>query len=445
MAKRKKRLPATPRLEDLSEAPYNPREIDEQSLDALKASLQEFGDIAGITWNRRTGHLVAGHQRMRGLRERYGDQLRMSRGVIQCPNGETFRVRVVDWPLKKEKAANVAANNPEIAGWFTDDIVDVLEAVDPGLMDSLRFDELLETLGEKAVRPAAEPEMPDKPKRPRTKKGDIWQMGDHRLLCASSTDAGAIEAFVDGDPVDFIFTSPPYNIGVEYDSHNDEPAGRDEYLAFLRSCIEAWLPHLRGGRFIGWNIAPVARTFHPWQICMMVDEIGLRYFRQIIWKKVGVPMPSWYHTANNLVARNFSPNFIHELVVLLSKGKPSRGGEIEGDPLCEHDVFDLAQSQATVDIPAGRKKTGAKSSLKTRAYKAHPAAYPTRLPGMFMAHFCDQGEIVADPFMGAGSTILAAEQRDRICIGAEIDPGYCDVAVERWQAMTGKKAKRRRS
>ncbi len=98
----------TPRLNDLAPAPYNPRDIDAEALAALTCSLGEFGDLSGITWNQRTGNLVTGHQRLRSLKERHGDVLKMRRGVIHA-GAETFRVRVVDWPLAKEKAANIAA------------------------------------------------------------------------------------------------------------------------------------------------------------------------------------------------------------------------------------------------------------------------------------------------------------------------------------------------
>ncbi len=144
--KTKTKKPRTPRLADLADAPYNPREIDAESFDGLTASLREFGDIAGITWNQRTGHLVSGHQRLRSLREKYGKTLRMARGVILTPDRDRFRVRVVDWPLRKEKAANVAANSPALAGLFTDDVAELLDAVPDGLFDDLRFDQLVAQL-----------------------------------------------------------------------------------------------------------------------------------------------------------------------------------------------------------------------------------------------------------------------------------------------------------
>jgi hypothetical protein len=108
-------------LEDLRPSPTNPRTITQEAQSGLKYSVESFGDISGITWNRRSGNLVCGHQRVKVLTEAggelksYGD-----REFIELPNNQRFPVRVVDWPEEKEAAANLAANNQEIAGQWVD-------------------------------------------------------------------------------------------------------------------------------------------------------------------------------------------------------------------------------------------------------------------------------------------------------------------------------------
>ena len=115
---------ATPQtLADLTSAPYNPRTINAKALDGLGYSMAEFGDLSGIVLNRRTGHLVAGHQRVKSLRARYGDiAIDPATHTIRTPEGHTFAVRLVDWPVRQEKAANVAANAPTIQGQWTQDL-----------------------------------------------------------------------------------------------------------------------------------------------------------------------------------------------------------------------------------------------------------------------------------------------------------------------------------
>ena len=141
-------------LEDLKPAPYNPREIADEALAGLTVSLEEFGDIAGIVWNQRTGNLVCGHQRIAALTAKYDGGLTMSGEIIHTPDGERFRVRVVDWPEDKEKLANLAANNPHIAGTFgrgLEELVRELEQTDvASLLEPLRIDELLDMAQPKA-------------------------------------------------------------------------------------------------------------------------------------------------------------------------------------------------------------------------------------------------------------------------------------------------------
>ena len=146
-------------IADLEAAPYNPRSIAPEALAGLKRSLGEFGDISGLVFNERSGNLVAGHQRLAALKAEHGDGLRFEGGAVVAPSGERFPVRVVDWPTAKEKAANVAANSPLLAGDWTDGL--------GGLLDELRLeaDDLFEglRLGELAGLEGAveEPPPPD--------------------------------------------------------------------------------------------------------------------------------------------------------------------------------------------------------------------------------------------------------------------------------------------
>ena len=139
-------MPRKPtKISDLKPAAYNPRFITDEALAGLKRSVEEFGDLSGITWNQRTGHLVTGHQRVKALTKRYGPDLAINGDWLETPDGERFRVRVVDWDETTEKAANVAANNHLIAGDFTDDlqgIIDELQDEIPDLVEDLRFEEL---------------------------------------------------------------------------------------------------------------------------------------------------------------------------------------------------------------------------------------------------------------------------------------------------------------
>ncbi|MFH1498845.1 MAG: ParB N-terminal domain-containing protein [Verrucomicrobiota bacterium] len=129
-------------IDDLRPAPYNPRKISDAAAKGLGASMERFGDLSGLVWNQRTGHLVAGHQRLAALRKRGA----VFSGGAVVVGGESFPVRVVDLSPTDEQAANLAANNPAIAGEFTDGVAGILaevKAADAALFESLRLGELL--------------------------------------------------------------------------------------------------------------------------------------------------------------------------------------------------------------------------------------------------------------------------------------------------------------
>ena len=142
-----------PTIEDLLADPRNPRAISEDAAEGLRASLTAFGDIAGLTWNQRTGQMVAGHQRLNALKaeaERRGVDLTVGDGSILLPAGdgkpaERFNLRVVDWTDQQQAAANLTANNPHIGGVFTNGLGSMLAEVEasmPELFASARMGEL---------------------------------------------------------------------------------------------------------------------------------------------------------------------------------------------------------------------------------------------------------------------------------------------------------------
>lgn len=144
-------------VDSLRPAPYNPRTITEEHARALSHSLTTFGDISGIVWNRRTGFLVAGHQRLDVLRRQYPDLTLVQDGdeyylITPAPPAapqHVFGVRIVDWDEATERAANLAANAPTLQGEFTSDAIALLEGIQqdtPEIARDLRFDDLLAAL-----------------------------------------------------------------------------------------------------------------------------------------------------------------------------------------------------------------------------------------------------------------------------------------------------------
>ena len=416
-------------INTLKPAEYNPRKASEKEVADVRASLTEFGFVDPIIANsnpKRKNIVIGGHLRLR---------VALLMGMTSVP------VHYVSLDEKRERELNLRLNR-NTGSWDWD----ALAEFDPALLVTAGFtmEELAFNFDLDATEDVVEDEPPPPPENPTSRTGDLWLLGEHRVLCGDSTRTQDVVRLMNGSLADFMFTSPPYNVGVAYSDHDDATAGWEPYGAFLRAAVDAWLPALARGRMIGWNIVSSPKTF-PHRQMVMMEDAGLTYVRNIVWNKVGVPFPLWHITRTNPVARNFHPNYTHEFVLLFSTGDIEKGATITLDDLCEHDVFKLHQTAATRDLADNPSATrtgahGGGDGLNTRARKAHPAAYPVRLPAMFASCLSDVGAVIVDPFLGSGSTLMAAENIGRACFGMEMAPQYVDVIVNRWQNATEKVA-----
>ncbi|MFT7653910.1 MAG: hypothetical protein ACI9UU_003024, partial [Candidatus Azotimanducaceae bacterium] len=175
------------RVSDLIPADYNPRDISETALQGLRNSVERFGLVEPIVWNKRTGKVVGGHQRLK---------------VLQQMGELETQVAVVDLNETEEKALNVALNNPAIAGDFTADLHTLLADINasmPELTDLLMLgdlaDQTKQLLSELSPNDGlTDPDdVPEPPIEPITQKGDLWVMGEHRLVCGDSADESTLE------------------------------------------------------------------------------------------------------------------------------------------------------------------------------------------------------------------------------------------------------------
>jgi DNA modification methylase len=270
--------------------------------------------------------------------------------------------------------------------------------------------------------------------------GDVFDLGPHRLICGDSSDAAQVSRLLRTDAADALFTSPPYNVGVNYATHDDATQTLDVYFAHLSRLAHVWATTLRKGRAFIWNVGVSPKTA-PHRHVAMLEGVGLTFVRQFIWQKTGVPVPTFYATRADPSVRRLTSNYTHEMVYVLTTGADLEIGAPQAlrNEVLEHDVFSVHQSQATVDIPAGAQRTGVQSNLDRRS---HPAAFPVALVIAFLQHYTAPGEIVVEPFAGSGSTLIACEQLGARCFAMELAAEYVQVAIDRWEAFTGQKAQK---
>jgi hypothetical protein len=212
----------TRRVADLVPAGYNPRTISPEALAGLGESIGRFGLVQPIIVNARTGNVVGGHQRLK---------------ILEAKGVEATDVVVVDVPEAEEKALNLALNSPRISGEWTAEALGLLEEVVgalPDLGESLRLLDLrgdLEKLFPQSGGDIVEDEVPEPPDDPVTKPGDLWLLGNHRLLCGDSGSEKDLDRLLDGAPVHLLNTDPPYNVKVEPRSNNAIAAGLSSFQA----------------------------------------------------------------------------------------------------------------------------------------------------------------------------------------------------------------------
>ncbi len=402
------------KLSDLTPDPTNPRDIDLAALEGLKFSVEEFGDLSGITWNERTGELVCGHQRVRALAEQYGDLEILDLGpgdaprfFLVTPKGGRFPVRDVDWDRKKQRAANLAANNPHIAGHFTDALQGQLKdlaAEDQELLRNLRLDELVV----EDIAPAPDPalnEAPPLPAEPKTKLGDLYILGRHRLFCGDCRFPENMAALMGGAQADLMVTDPPYNVDYVGKTKEAKKIQNDKmdnaaFLAFLQAVFGALYPHVKPG-------GP-AYVFHA-------DSEGENFRRAF--RESGFLLKQclpWVKDSMVLGRQDFQ--WQHEPILY---------GWKDG---AAHPWY------------ADRKQTTLWRFDRPTRSEDHPTMKPVEMIGYALRCSSRPGDLVLDTFGGSGTTLVACERARRTCCTMELDPKYCDVIVRRWEELTKQKA-----
>lgn len=436
------RAAGSARLQQITAAPYNPRKISPEALAGLKASLATFGDLSGFVINRRTGHIVCGHQRREALAgEDFGAvQWSAERTVEVGPPGKRFRagecrgtieidgkifgVRLVDWPMEFEKAANVAANATTIQGTFTEKLDELLLEIKreyPQLSDELLLAELLvgdEPVLDGLTDPDAIPVVG--PEDAVCGPGDLWELGEHRMICGDCADETLMNRLTSGSPADLVNTDPPYGIAVHTSVErgnllgekrrsrgHDRPLRNDAAKPEdYRKLLDRWMPaverSLRPGRsFYLWASDKNLGNYPP-----AIERAGLKWQQVIVWTK-GAPVLTRcdYMRDHEICFYGWKPGAAHRF---FKKGAS--------------DVWPVKRDKA--------------------AELVHLTQKPVELA--VRAIYCSslEGETVLDLFGGSGSTLIAAEQTGRVARVVEIDPVHCDTIIKRWEQFTGRKAKK---
>jgi DNA modification methylase len=369
-------------INKINPAVYNPRKDlkpGDSEYEKLKKSITEFDLVEPLILNKRGNVLIGGHQRLKVLKE-------MGRTEVE--------VSVVDLPPAKEKALNIALN--KISGsWLLPELKDILQEIDTGEFDieitgfdEKEIEDLINQLHQPEDGLTDDDEVPE-PQESICKPGDLWVLGEHRLLCGDATVVTDVERLMAGEKADMVFTDPPY--GIKRDKGFEGFGGFGKPIARRRYEDNNWD-----------SKPPEKDTF---------DLILLQAPAALI----------------------FGGNF-------LSDRLPLNGHWLVWDKLNTMPTFgDCELVWTNIKRSSVKKYVFEYNGLIGKEKERY---HPTQKPiGLLTAILTDyKGNIILDTFGGSGSTLIACEKLNRKCRMMEIDTGYTSVIIERWTAFTGKDA-----
>lgn len=379
--------------------PYarNSRTHSDEQVAQIAASIKEWGFTNPILVDV-DGEIIAGHGRLLAAQKLGLDE-------VPC-------ITAVGWSEAQKKAYVIADNKLALnAGWDNDMLsIEFAELKDMDfdlVLTGFDADELANLLQEPEKEGLTdEDDVPEAPEQPVTVEGDVWILGNHRLMCGDSTSIDAMEKLCEGQLVDMWLTDPPYNVAYEGKTKDaltieNDAMGNDEFRQFLRDSYSAADAVMKSGAvFYIWHADSEGYNFRG-----AAFDIGWQIRQCLIWKKQTMVMGRQdYHWKHEPCLYGWKDGAAHlwstdrKQTTILEFDRPSRNAE-------------------------------------------HPTMKPVELFAYQMQNNTKGDDLVLDSFAGSGTTAIACEKFNRRARLMELDPVYCDVIVKRWQDFTGKTAK----
>jgi len=401
-------------LDDLREIPNKVRKLRQDHVEEISRSIGAHGFCDPILIS---GNLIIdGNARVAAAR-----QLGLAEvPAIQCQHLSQTEIRTL------RLATNRIAEKGE---WDLDELkVEFEELIEVGADLELTGFSLEETdiILADSIDPENSPAADDRePKLPVvTQLGDIWLMGDHRVICGSALEPSVFDMLMEGGQADAVSVDPPFNVKIKGNvsglgkTVHDEFAmasgemAREEFREFLLQPIKLQSSHLREGS--------VLFIFMDWRSIGLLIEVGeaagLTLINLAVWYKQSGGMGALYRSS-------------HELIAVFCKGDRPHTNNVA--------LGKNGRDRQNVWCAPGANRPGSSANAML---KHHATPKPVELICDAILDVTSRGEVVIDSFLGSGTTLIAAEKTGRICRGIELEPRFVDVSVRRWEEFTGKRA-----
>lgn len=373
----------------------NYRKHDDRNLKLIKKSLKECGAGRSILLDAE-GEIIAGNATYKTAKE-----ANIPVKIIETDGKELIAVKRTDLKTEDKKRKKLALLDNSTSDKVEWDLDNLSADFDLGELSEFGLEELSEVVEQGEV---IEDEVPNAEEvESKVKKGDIWQLGDHRLMCGDSTVITDVEKLMNGEKADLLLTDPPYNVNYEGGNglkiENDN-MGDEKFKEFLKEAFTcANIVMKEGASFYIWHADSEGYNFRS-----ACKEVGLQVRQCLIWNK------------NALVMGRQDYQWKHE---------PCLYGWKEGAP---HTWLSDRKQTTVLDFDRPTKNL------------EHPTMKPIALFAYELQNSAKKGALVLDLFGGSGTSIIACEQTGRKCYTMELDEHYCDVIIKRWENLTKKEA-----
>ena len=399
--------------------PYetNPR-LNERAVDPVAASIRAFGFKVPIIVDAENV-IVCGHTRWKAAQKL---------GLLEVPT-----ICADDLTPEQINAFRLADNKvSEAAKWNEELLIGELKKCSDFDMALFGFDmDLLDRNAENIIQD----ETPEPPKKPRSVPGQVWQLGNHRLIVGDATDGATIEKLMDGATADLWLTDPPYNTDCEGGTkeklkiRNDNFESREEFTNFLQKAFEIIADHLKpGGAYYVFYATANTPAFVD-----AIENAGFTIREFMVWVKdtftLGRQDYQWRHEG---ILYGWKDGAAHYFVddrtqtTCIEAGRNIEHMSAEDMRELLRVIYDLPSSVIRCEKPK-------KSIL-------HPTMKPVQMIAKLIENSTRPGERVIDTFGGSGTTLIACEHLGRVCYTSELDPRYADVIIKRWEQLTGEDA-----
>jgi len=395
--------------------PYgkNAKKHPDNQISAIAASIKEFGFNQPIVTDEQ-GVIIVGHGRY--LAAHY-------LGLEKVP---TLAVNISE---EKAKAYRLADNKLNESDWDMELVIQELRELSLPMLDLTGFDRrLVLKLSDK------DDDVPPLPEKPRTEVGDVYEIGSHKIICGDSTKEECYVQLMAKQKADMVFTDPPYNVNYHGSGKNtstgilNDKMESAQFREFLIAAFKQWTPSIKKGSALYIFHSPTTQK----EFEEALEATGFKVIYQLIWNKpaAGLGMGDYR-----------------------SKHEPFFYAAVQGgDPLFYGDrthssVVNFQKSDSELAAWAKKEREAEKAgrttiwTLKREPTKeyVHPTQKPVELVMYALANSSKVDDLILDPFLGSGATIIACEKTNRACYGIELDPKFVDVIVQRWVDFTGNK------